>query len=203
MEFSRPEYWSGKPWTLTDVLLCVWNRKVRVFPVSQPTQVAKWRSRKVCRSPHEQPRARSWGVWAVSGTRVWFPALQMAGAQRATAGGGSTTLCRLPDWRPEAADVKLGRIFPPRAPALLDLFTYKRSLSRLKDLLPQAGGALNLPGSTPISTLWFLCLLCELLKWPLPPSDWKLTRHFLDYRILISCLVTLGIFNFFAFVFKK
>ena len=42
------------------------------------------------------------GVWAVTGTRLWFPAQLKVGAQKGTEWGGSTTLSHLPDLRPEA-----------------------------------------------------------------------------------------------------
>ena len=130
------------------------------------------------------------GVWAVSGTRVWFPALLTVGAQKGTEWGGSTTLSHLPDWRPEATCCKIRRDLHSPCP-----FSF-RPIHRWvvpqgwRICCPQRGGELTPPVSTPISNLWFSQYLsCELLTWPLPPSDWKLTQHFWIIEFLFPALL--------------
>ena len=64
-------------------------------------------------------------MWAVSGTHVWLPALLPAGLRAAQREEGPRPSATRQTEGRKQLDVKFGRIFPPRVPSLLHLFTYK------------------------------------------------------------------------------
>ena len=100
--------------------------------------------------------------------------------------------------------VKLGAIFTPHALSLLDPFTGEWSL-KAEGSVAVGGRAESLPSSFYTNLNPVVFSVSIVWATDVTSSSLWLKAHpaFLDYRILISCLVILGILNFFAFVFEK
>ena len=117
--------------------------------------------------------------------------------------GGSTTLSHLPEWRPEATWGKIRHDGPSQNP-----FSSRPIHSRM---VCQGWriGCLRLAESltssfTPFTTLWFLRIYCVSYWCDLfLPLLKKVHPACQDHTILISSLVSLGILNFFSFVFNN
>jgi len=139
----------------------------------------------------------SWSqLWAVHGTC----GLEGWRAQR-EGGPRPSATCQTEGQR--QLDVKLGTMVPSSAPSPLDLFTHQQSL-KAEGSVAWGGLRAKTPVSTPFSTLWFLRIYC-VSYWRdlfLPLLE-KVHPACQDHTILISSLVTLGILNFFSFVFNN
>ena len=124
-----------------------------LFSVGQPPRVVDGGARKsaLCHMNSRWPGVG--GVRVVSGTHVWFPALLAAGVQKGTEGGGSTTLSHLPDWTPEATDVKLGTIFPSPCPFLIHWW-----------MVPQGWRLCCLTGAESLTSSFYTNLPCGFLS---------------------------------------
>ena len=160
---------------------CVFKTgKVKVFPVCQPSQVAKWRSMKVCLSPHAQPLTWSRGCVGSEWHTCVASSSAAGRAQSGTEGGGSTTLSHSPDWRPEATWCKIRQDLPSPSPFSVTPIHLQGRFQGWKFCCLRRAESLTSSFYTDLSPVVSQHLLCELLKWPLPPSDWKLTWQFLD-----------------------
>lgn len=75
----------------------------------------------------------------------------------------SMTLSHLPDWKARGLDVKLGTIFPPSSPSLLDLFTHELSLKGRRICCLKWAESLTSSFYTNLNPVIFQYRLCELL----------------------------------------
>ena len=145
-----------------------------------------WRSKEVCPLPHEQPL--TWSGGCAGGEWHTCVVSSSAGGRGSEGHGGRRVHDPQPPARLNARGnwCKVRHDLPSPMPLSHSL---TNGPSRLKALLPYWGRELNLQFLHQ-STLWFpQHLLCELLMWPHPRSDWKLTQHFWIIEFLSPALL--------------